>query len=99
MITHRVGRNVEFVGDFGRGQSAQDEPRYLALALGQALRIDDQRRNLRRPCLLEDDGNLSLGVCTSKREATATVLRRVLGTRSGGMYPPCSSASKRVATA
>ena len=65
VITHRVRRDVQLSEDLGRGQSAQDEPRYLALALGQTVSIDDQRRYLRRPCLLEDNSNLSLAVCTS----------------------------------
>ena len=63
VISNRVGRDVEFVGDFGRGEPAQDEPRYLALPLCQAVRLDDQRCDLRGPRLLEDDGYLSLGDC------------------------------------
>ena len=38
VIPHPLRRDVQLSGDFGRGQSAQDEPRYLALALGKAER-------------------------------------------------------------
>jgi hypothetical protein len=41
VILHGVGRDVQLLGDFGRGQPAQDEPRYLALALRQAVSIND----------------------------------------------------------
>src|SRR5215216_2933231 len=61
VIPHGVGRDVQLPGDFGCGQPAQDEPRYLTLALGQAVGIDDQRGDLRRTGLLEDDGYLPLG--------------------------------------
>ena len=56
VIPHGVGCDVQLLRYFGRGQPAQDEPRYPALALRKAVSIDDQRRDLRRPRLLEDDG-------------------------------------------
>ena len=34
VIAHGVGRDVQLLGDFGCRQPTQDEPRYLALALG-----------------------------------------------------------------
>src|SRR5215207_10381685 len=63
VIAHGVWRDVQLPRDFGRGQPAQDEPCYLALALRQAVSINDQRRDLRRPRFLEDDGYPLLGLC------------------------------------
>ena len=63
VVPHGVGRYVQLPGDFGRRQPAQDEPRCLALALCQAVSIDDQRCDLRRPRLLKDDSYLPLSVC------------------------------------
>jgi hypothetical protein len=61
VIPHRVGRDVEFARDFGRGQPAQDELCYLALTPGQAISLDDQGRDLRRSRLLEEDGYWPFG--------------------------------------
>ena len=63
VIAHCVGRDVQLPGDFGCGEPTQDELRYLALALRESVRVGDQRRYLRRPGLLEDDGYPSLALC------------------------------------
>ncbi len=79
VIAHGVGRDVQLLGDFGRGQPAQDEPRYLALALRQSVRVDDQRCDLRRTGLLEDDSYpppRCLRPVALKRTAPATARRR-----------------------
>ena len=54
-IPNRVGRDVEFARDFGRGEPAYDELRYLVLALRQTVGIDYEGRDLGRARLLEDD--------------------------------------------
>jgi hypothetical protein len=41
VVPHGVRGDVQLLGDFGCGQPAQDEPRYLALSLRQAVGVDD----------------------------------------------------------
>jgi hypothetical protein len=65
VVAHGVGRDVQFLRDSGRRQPANDEPGYLALALGQAVGIDDQGGDLRRTCLLEDDRYPSLSILSA----------------------------------